>query len=141
QRLAAFLLPLAIMVVSNLCLRKYNNFGQMAIVYAALLLPVLFGRLLRRKPSVWTVAVGALATSTTFFVVTNFAEWAFYDPYPPTALGLIQGYSAAIPFFRNTLLSDLLFTGLIFGAYWLAVSSGFLLPRQTQLAPVSLEQK
>src|SRR5436190_15506760 len=37
QRVAAFLLPLAIMVISNLCLRNYNNYGQMAIVYAALL--------------------------------------------------------------------------------------------------------
>jgi len=136
QRLAAFLLPLAIMVVSNLCLRKYNNLGQMAIVYVALLLPVAFGMLLRRRANVWSVAAGALATSITFFLVTNFAEWAFYDLYPHTASGLMAGYVAALPFFRNTLASDMLFSGLIFGTYWLAVSSGMLASRQLKTVPV-----
>lgn len=134
-RLAAFLVPLAVMVVSNLCLKNYNNFGQMAIVYLALLLPVAIGVLLRRNLKVWSVATGALVTSVTFFIVTNFAEWAFYDLYPHTAAGLIDGYVAAIPFFRNTVLSDLLFSGLIFGTYWLAVSSGLVIPKKAELAP------
>jgi hypothetical protein len=47
----------------------------------------------------------------------------------------VSGYVAAIPFFRNTVLSDLLFSGLIFGTYWAAVLSGVLLPRPTQLVP------
>jgi len=137
QRVAAFLLPLAIMVISNLCLRKYNNYPQMAIVYAALLLPVAFGMLVRRRPRAWTVAAGALATSVVFYVVTNFAEWAFYDLYPHTAAGLVDGYVAAIPFFRNTLTSDMLFSGLIFGAYWLAASSGILMSRRLKPVPAA----
>jgi len=137
QRVAAFLLPLAIMVISNLCLRNYNNYGQMAIVYAALLLPVAFGMLVRRRPQVWSVLAGALATSVTFYVVTNFAEWAFYNLYPHTASGLVEGYFAAIPFFRNTLVSDMLFSGLIFGTYWLAVSSGILVSRELKPLPAS----
>ena len=134
-RIAAFLVPLAVMIVSNLCLKNYNNFAQMGIVYVALLLPVAFGLLLRRNLKAWSVLTGALATSVTFYVITNFAEWAFYDLYPHTAAGLTAGYVAALPFFRNTVLSDLLFSGLIFGAYWLAVSSGVLQPRQPQLVP------
>jgi hypothetical protein len=129
--------PLAIMVISNLCLRKYNNYGQMAIVYLALLLPVVFGMLVRRRPRAWSVVAGALATSVTFFVVTNFAEWAFYDLYPHTAAGLVEGYAAAIPFFRNTLVSDMLFSGLIFGTYWLAVSSGILVSRELKAVPIA----
>jgi hypothetical protein len=134
-RIAAFLMPLAVMIVSNLCLQHYNNFPQMGIVYVALLLPVAFGLLLRRNLKAWSVVTGALATSITFFVITNFAEWAFYDLYPHNASGLVAGYVAALPFFRNTVLSDLLFSGLIFGSYWLAVSSGVLQPRQSQLVP------
>jgi hypothetical protein len=136
QKAAAFLLPLAIMVISNLCLRKYNNYGQMAIVYVALLLPVAFGMLVRRRPRVWSVAAGALASSVTFYIIPNFAEWAFYDLYPHTASGLIEGYVAAIPFFRNTLASDALFSGLIFGTYWLAVSSGILKARELKTVPI-----
>ena len=135
QRIAAFLMPLAVMIVSNLCLQHYNNFPQMSIVYVALLLPVAFGLLLRRDLKVWSVVTGALATSVTFFIITNFAEWAFYDLYPHNAAGLAAGYVAALPFFRNTVLSDLFFSGLIFGSYWLAVSSGVLERRQNQLLP------
>jgi hypothetical protein len=137
-RIAAFLVPLAVMIVSNLCLKHYNNFAQMGIVYVALLLPVAFGLILRGRAKAWSVALGAVATSITFFLITNFAEWAFYDLYPHTAAGLATGYVAAIPFFRNTLLSDLLFSGLIFGSYWLAVSYGVLQSRQTQLVPATV---
>jgi hypothetical protein len=140
-RIAAFLVPLAVMVISNLCLRHYNNFPQMGIVYVALLLPVAIGLILRRNLKVWSVVTGALATSVTFFLITNFAEWAFYDLYPHTPAGLIDGYVAAIPFFRNTLLSDLLFSAVIFGSYWLAVSSGILERRGSQLAVAPIQQQ
>jgi hypothetical protein len=137
RRAVAFLVPLAIMVVSNLCLRRYNNYGQMAIVYVALLLPVVFGMQVRRRPRAWSVAAGALASSVTFYIVTNFAEWAFYDLYPHTASGLVEGYIAALPFFRNTLASDMLFSGLLFGTYWLAVSSGVLASRDLKPVPIT----
>lgn len=35
--------------------------------------------------------------------------------YPKTGAGLIECYVAAIPFFKNTLLSDLFYTALLFG--------------------------
>src|SRR5262245_59554347 len=65
QHVAAFLLPLATMVISNLSLRKYDDWGQMFVVYVALLLPVVFGMLVRRRLRTWSVAVGALASSIT----------------------------------------------------------------------------
>lgn len=137
QRIAAVLVPLAVMVLSNLCLRQYNNFGQLAIVYVALLAPVAIGMLLKRNLRWWTVGIGAAVSSVSFYLLTNFAEWAFYNLYPHTMAGLIEGYVAAIPFFRNTLASDLLFSGLIFGTYWLAVSAG-ILPRRAELAPAEV---
>jgi hypothetical protein len=138
-RIAAFLVPLAVMIISNLCLKHYNNFSQMSIVYLALLLPVAFGLLLRRNLKAWSVVTGALATSVTFFIITNFAEWAFYDLYPHNASGLMAGYVAALPFFRNTLLSDMLFSGVIFGTYAVAVSSGWLRLPIAHRAPANLE--
>src|SRR5262245_6035504 len=140
RRLAAFLVPLAILVVSNLCLRKYNNYGELTIVYVALLLPVAFGMIVRRNLKVWSVVAGTLATSVSFYLITNFAYWAFYDLYPHSPAGLLQGYLAAIPFFRNTLASDALFSAVIFGTYWLAVSTGVLTARNSQVAPVHVQR-
>jgi len=48
-----------------------------------------------------------------FFITTNFAEWIIWDYYPKTFEGLITCYTLALPFFKNTLISTCLFTGLI----------------------------
>ena len=37
--------------------------------------------------------------------------------YAHTAAGLIDCYVAALPFFRNTLFSDLVYTALLFGGF------------------------
>ena len=37
--------------------------------------------------------------------------------YSPTWKGLLDCYAAGLPFFRNSLLSSVLFTGLLFGLY------------------------
>lgn len=62
------------------------------------------------------VGGAALASSVSFFIVSNFAVWAVWgDLYPKTLAGLMACYAAAIPFFRHTLGSDLIFTALMFG--------------------------
>jgi hypothetical protein len=50
-----------------------------------------------------------------FFVITNFGVWAMGHLYPQMPAGLVDCYVAAIPFFRNTLLSNLLYSALLFG--------------------------
>lgn len=54
-----------------------------------------------------------LASSVLFFVVTNFAVWILWDFYPKTINGLISCYILALPFFKNTLISTFLFTGIM----------------------------
>lgn len=59
-------------------------------------------------------------SSIIFFLVTNFGSWL--DPkmlYPKSLDGLWLSYGAAIPFFRTSLISDLLFSGALFGSYFL----------------------
>jgi hypothetical protein len=57
-----------------------------------------------------------------FFIITNFAVWAFGTMYAKTSSGLAECFLLAIPFFRNTMLGDFFYIGAIFGGYNLANS-------------------
>ena len=46
----------------------------------------------------------ALASSVSFFLVSNFAVWAAYDMYPRNFEGLLTSYTLALPFFRNAVV-------------------------------------
>lgn len=60
---------------------------------------------------------GAVVTSAlAFFVISNFGMWAS-GYYPRTWAGLVECYVAALPFLRNTLLSDALYCAALFGGY------------------------
>jgi hypothetical protein len=57
----------------------------------------------------------ALASSVSFFLISNFAVWAAWpDMYARSFSGLLACYTAAIPFFRGTVESDLFFSIAIF---------------------------
>jgi Family of unknown function (DUF6580) len=65
----------------------------------------------------------SVAGAVLFFVVSNLGVWAlgiFFPIYPMTLAGLLECYVAAIPFFWNTLLSDLLYAAVLFGGVALA---------------------
>ena len=65
-----------------------------------------------------------LSSSMFFFVVTNFAVWLTSGMYTHTMAGLVRCFSLALPFFRNTLLSDLFYASVMFGLYYLALEIG-----------------
>jgi len=75
----------------------------------------LLGMGLLRKPSALRVAAGVLASATSFFILVDFALWAGGTMYPHTLAGLEACYVAAIPFFRNDLVSTAITAGALFG--------------------------
>jgi len=77
----------------------------------------LIGRLLRTKLSTLRVLAAALAGPTAFFLISNFGVWLGWRMYPATWQGLAACYVAALPFYRNSLVSSVLFTGVLFGAH------------------------
>ncbi len=81
--------------------------------YAGVIL--LGGVLLGRHVSPLRIAAGSLSASIAFFLVSNFSVWAVWNMYPKTVGGLTTAYVAAIPFFRNQVLADLLFSAALFG--------------------------
>ena len=96
-------------------------------------MPGLSGWAVAKRKTVLTIAAGAIASSILFFAVTNFGVWLVMDYYPKTAAGLAACYVAAIPFFQNTLASDLFYAGLLFGGFALAERS-FPMLRERRLA-------
>jgi hypothetical protein len=78
----------------------------------------LIGMGLLQKPSVLRVGAGALASSTAFFLLSNFMVWAgagIGAMYPRTLAGLTACYAAAIPFYRNDVVSTAITAGALFG--------------------------
>ena len=113
----AFFVPLLGLFLSDLVLGFYSI---TPVVYAAFALIVVLGRWLRRDKSVSHVAFAAIASALVLFLVTNFGLWAMGELYPKTLGGLGECYIAAIPFFRNTLVSSLVYSALLFGGLTLA---------------------
>ena len=63
-----------------------------------------------------SISVGNIfLSSTVFFLISNFGVWLL--GYPHTLEGLITCYTLAIPFFGNTLIGDLMFTGGLFYSF------------------------
>ncbi len=115
-------------VVAVMLLTDYFAFGylspdwfaskSMMVVYLALLFPIVFRGFLQKKLGVLRIAGAALASSTVFFVATNFAVWAFSPMYEKTWAGLVLCYTMAIPFFQNTIAGDMMWSGIVFGSYF-----------------------
>lgn len=84
--------------------------------YLALLGYVLLGRLFSRYGMVG-LGAAALLGSVQFFLITNFAWWL--ENGPLTLSGLLLAYQNAIPFYRNTLASDLVFPFAFLGLHYL----------------------
>ncbi|MGA2965026.1 MAG: DUF6580 family putative transport protein [Terriglobales bacterium] len=85
--------------------------------YAAILL---LGTRLRANANWLRVGGAALASSVSFFALSNFAVWACWGMYPKTLAGLVTCYAAGLPFFRRGIAGDLLFAAVMFGAPALA---------------------
>jgi hypothetical protein len=111
-------LPFALLAVSDLILNKYvyaYSFGADQFVIWAWYAAILWlGTGLRERQKPVPIIGAALASSISFYVITNFMVWATGSMYPRTWAGLVTCYDAAVPFFRHTLEGDLLFTTAMF---------------------------
>jgi len=115
----AFVLPLAAMLISDIFLGFYD-LKLMAAVYGSFALVAVLGFWLKNHKKWQTILGSSALGGILFFLITNFAVWAFSPWYSKTFLGIVQCYTAALPFLRNTLLGDLFYAVLFFGIFELA---------------------
>lgn len=112
----AFILPIAAMLVSDFFIGFYE-LPVILSVYGSFVVAVVLGFWLKKHKKWHTIAETAIFSSVLFFLITNFAVWAFTPLYAKTFFGLMQSYYMAMPFFKNTLLADLFYASVFFGAY------------------------
>jgi hypothetical protein len=112
----AYLLPIALMAMTD-PFRGGYSFAT-PFVYASFLINVWIGTRLRGTESPKWIGGAAVVGSMQFFLLSNFGTWLAPGAiYTHTFSGLMACYIAAIPFFRNTLISDVAFAGVFFGLH------------------------
>lgn len=134
------LVPLAVMAVSDLLLYRWHGWAPFSwVVYLSFAVYGLSGFLWRLRPGAVTLVAGTFGSGLFFFLATNFMVWlgASATPAPTAGItmweepttkyahplirysrdigGLGACYAMALPFYRNTLLGDVVFTSLFFG--------------------------
>jgi hypothetical protein len=116
----ALIVPIVALVISDFFIGFHNT---ILFVYGSFVLIGFMGLWLKSHKKLFPVLGTALVSSILFFVITNFGVWLTGSGwfYPKTLQGLFECYIMAIPFFRNTLAGDLVFTGVLFGLFELSL--------------------
>ncbi|MED5554197.1 MAG: DUF6580 family putative transport protein [Candidatus Neomarinimicrobiota bacterium] len=126
----AFLIPLIGIWISDLVINNivysshssnfvwfYGGFYWQYISYVFIIFAGLF--IFNKGISVTNTLGGMVTSSGIFFLFSNFGVWAGGAMYTKNISGLITCYAAGIPFIHNTIISDALFTTVLFGTYYL----------------------
>jgi hypothetical protein len=128
RKIWAFLVPLFSLWLSDLFINNiiypiqypqyyegFTLFGSFWVYGSFLLMiPIAWGLL-----STFTLprlALTGFSTASLFFLVTNFGSWLNNPIYPQNFSGLLTSYVAGLPFFQNTLLGDICYLVILFGA-------------------------
>ena len=107
------IIPVIAMLLGDIFLGFYST---MVWVYGSFAVIALIGLWLKKHKSVGYIFGTTVVSSIIFFIITNFGVWAS-GYYEYSVNGLIQCYTMAIPFFRNSIAGDLVYVTVMFGIY------------------------
>ena len=105
----AFLLPSLALLISDMLVGFYD-WKIMLSVYASFALISGLSLVVAKYRSVLIGGISLIGASTSFFLITNGAVWAFSPWYEKSVSGLMYAYELGLPFFRNMLLGDVVYT-------------------------------
>jgi hypothetical protein len=116
------ILPVALLAATDYYLTAYAygypfHFADYLVTwfwYAGIV--ILGAGMLRATASMGRVLGAAVLSATSFFLISNFVVWAGSTLYPHSMSGLTVCYVAALPFYRNDLISTSVVAVLAFGA-------------------------
>ena len=121
----AFIVPMMALWLSNLILNnvfytKYYptfSFGFELAVFVSFALVVVIGIVLLKRVNIVNLLTANILGTIGFFLISNFFVWAGGTMYPQTMEGLEMCFTMGLPFLKNTLLSNLLFSAVMFGTF------------------------
>lgn len=131
----AWWLPLATLLATDVGLNLFYYHtaplnGYMLLNYPVYAVVIWLGRCHSARWPWWRLVLGGVLGALLFYFLTNTAAWMQNPVYPKTLAGWIQALTTGVPgfpptwaFFRNTLLSGGLFTGLFAAAMKLTAPS------------------
>ncbi|MBN1463049.1 MAG: hypothetical protein JXQ69_06445 [Paludibacteraceae bacterium] len=129
----AFIIPVLTMWLSDLVVNNvvYGQYFPQFVwfyegyywTYSAFLLITLVGLVLLKRIKLKNLLAATLSASLIFYLVSNFGVWFSTNMYPKNISGLIACYVAGLPFLKNTLMGDFVYTTVLFGLFEYAVRS------------------
>ena len=145
-----FSVPIIALLISDIVLNVHYGFSFFSPFvlshYLGFAIIGCLGLLLQSRASWKTLLPASVAASLIFYVVTNSLSW-IYDPgYAKNVAGFIQALTVGLPqysttpswmFFRNSLVSDLIFTALFVVCMNVGRSMGRSRERASQFRPVA----
>ena len=107
------MIPLSIMLLSDLFIDSYP-LGLAFWVYLPIIFVCYSAYLSKSNGS--NIVKFSFFGPIVFFIVSNFGVW-FMGGYPKNLEGLVTCYTMAIPFFKNTLSSTIIFNAMVVAIY------------------------
>ena len=126
----ALILPLGALLLSDILFelftdtRGFYDISQTFVYGAVILITFLATRI--KKINTVNILLACFWSGAIFYILSNFGVWLNGSLYPKTFAGLMQCYTAAIPFYKNELfgnfilnlfMSNIFFSAILFGAY------------------------
>lgn len=110
-------LPVAItsLALSDALIGAYD-WRIMVSVYVSFAIVALMTHLVSKDRMMQSTVPAILGASALFFLITNFAVWAFSPWYEKSVAGLLYAYELGFPFARNMLMGDVFYAVLFIGA-------------------------
>ena len=118
----SFVVLLISMLLADIFVGFYNN---MLFVYTSLFFIAFIFFKISHKLNYKNLFFLGFIGSFIFYLITNFGVWALGSLYEKNINGLIECYILAIPFFKNTLISTIIYSYL--GIFSLSVTRKFKL--------------
>ena len=105
----SIILPLVALLLSDLLIGFYD-WRVMLSVYGSFALIGLISWICRKYNSFLSTGMTVIAGSLVFFLLTNTAVWFFSPWYEKSISGLLYSYELGLPFLRNMLIGDMVYT-------------------------------
>lgn len=130
KKYLAILAPIAALWISDLAINNivYAEFHESFVwfqsyqlyTFLPIVLITILGFVLFKKVSPAKVLTGSIASSLIFFAISNFGTWLSpFSLFTKDAAGLVNTYIAGLPFLRNDFVATVLFSTVLFSAYYI----------------------